>query len=556
MSKIQSVALAVGAMYIGLFASFPSPALAGNFPTAFLPGDYPTNHFDDRRTGWNPNETVLNVTNVAPSTFGVVWTAPTDSRSYAQPLVAMQEMVGGAPHNVVFVGTSNDTLYAFDADLGTLLWSTSFQNAAAGVTAVPDTFFKGCLTFAPSLGITQTPIYDRSTHSLYVVAATLEGPAGQQHIYYRLHQISVATGLDMQSPALISGSVVAFDGSTLTFNPDVEADRPGLLESNGNIYIGFGSFDDFYANESHGWIFAYTAAMFAPVGVFATTRGALVNNTYLGSIWAGGHGIAADDNGNVYFATGNGPLDGTYNFGDALIKLPATLASSQLQFFSPSNNETLFADDKDLGSGGPVLFPVQTGKYPDLVWLEGKNDNAYLINADLLTGISSSTNKGYIRSIKTRAIFGSGAFYQDLSGTSYYYTNDALLPTHLARYTITIGKTNAAYTVTKTSVSTVGFTRLGGATTVVSSNGTAPGTAIVWYIDRPTSTGPLNLYAYDATNLTTPLFSGVAGQWSIAGSGALIEPTVTNGKAYVAADNQITAFGLLPGAARTRGLPR
>lgn len=557
MEWTRQVASAAAATCLAVFAIGVLPARAGGFPTSFLPGDFPTNQFDDRRTGWNPNEVSLNTQNVNSNSFGVIWTAPLDSRSFTQPIVAMQEFVAGGTHNVVFVGTMNDTLYAFDVDSGALLWRTTFENAGANITAVPDSFYGFCQTFAPSLGITQTPVYDRSTHTLYVVAATLEGTSGHQHMHFRLHRLSVISGADVQTPVEINGSVPTNTGGTLTFDPDVQADRPALLDSNGNIYVGFGAFDGFYPTQAHGWVFAYNATTLAQVGVFSTTRGNLQDDTYLGALWGGGTGIAADDTGNVFFATGDGALDGAFDFGDSLVRLPPNLGSSQLQFFAPSDATLLLQKDLDLGSGAPVLFPAQsTGLYRDLVWVEGKNDVGFLMNADQLHGITGGSNTHtYLRATDTRPIFGSGATFQDQNGALYYYTNDNSNPSHLAQYTIGTGNTDSAYTVTRTATSSVPFTRISGATPEISSNGTSPGTAIVWYLDRPLTrtTGTVTLYAYDARTLNTPLFSGVAGQWTIAASGALIEPTITDGKVFVATDNRFTVFGLI-GAARTRGI--
>lgn len=437
-----------------------------------------------------------------------------------------------------------DTLYSFDADTGAPLWTRSFQNPSGGVTAVPQSFYGNCLTFGPSLGIVATPVYDRLTHTLYVLASTLEGPSGNQHIVHRLHQIAVLDGSDAQPPAVISGSSTYSDGTMLAFNPDVQPDRPALLESNGTIYVGFGSFDDFYPSVSHGWIFAYSATTLTQVGAFVTERANVGDNYFLGSLWGGGGAIAADTNGNVFFSTGNGHVDGIWNFGDSVVVLSPSLSAAPISFFAPSNNATLFSQDLDLGSGGPLLFPPQpTGKHPNLLWIQGKNNISYLLDRDHLTGISSLTNKGFLASTKTHAFFGTPAFYQDAAGVPWVYSNDAPPgpSARLVQYQIV---TSPSYKIVKHATAPIPFLRFS-ATPVVSSNGTTPGSAIVWYLDRPLTTGTVPLYAFDASNVATELYGASAGSWTINGSGALIQPTVTNGKVYVATDNQIVAFGLL-----------
>jgi hypothetical protein len=521
-------------------------ARAGNFPTSFVPGDFPTNHFDDNRTGWNPDETILTTSNVNSNSFGKIWSASIDSRSYTQPIVAMAETVVGSTHDVVFAGTQNDTLYAFDADTGALLWTRSFTNPPT-VTVVPDSYFGNCQTFAPSIGITSTPVYDRSTHSLYVVVATLEGTSPNQAVHFRLHQISVNSGSDMQAPADITGSTTDYQGNPVVFQAQYQAQRPSLLESNGNIYIAFGSFDDLFHQYARGWIFAYSASTLQQLGFYVTVRGAPAyigtdpTPYYMGSMWGSGVGPAADANGNVWFLTANGPADGTWNFGDSVMELPPNLSGTQLHFFTPVNYNTLDANDLDFGSAGLTLLPPQSGKYPNLVWADGKAGIGYLINAGKLGGFAPSSG-GYLKNVRTRAIYGAAAFYQDSSGIPWIFTSNDTNPDYIASYKIG----TAPYSITLTAIAPTPMGRLGGTIPIVSSNGSTRGTAIVWYLDRPKSTGPIPLYALDASNVAHQLYTATAGQWIINGTGALLEPAVANGKVYVASDYEITAFGLLP----------
>lgn len=510
-----------------------------------MPGDYPTNHFDDRRTGWNPYETALTTSNVNSSSFGHLWTAAVDSRVYTQPIVAMGESVAGGVHNVVFVGTMNDSLYAFDADTGAGLWSVSFLNPPA-VQIVPQSFFGNCQTFGPSMGIVATPVYDRSTHSLYVLVATLEqDTSGAEHIHQRLHQINVADGTDLQTPVDIAGTTTYNDGTPLAFNPDVEPSRPALLESEGNIYIGFASFDGLYRSQSHGWVFAYNASTFAQVGYFSTER--LNNGTVaLGGPWMAGIGMSADANGNVFFATADGAWDGMWAFSDSVLKMTPTLDNSQVQFWTPWTYAHDNTNDDDLGSAGVMLLPPQRGLWPNLLWTGGKNKRAFLINADQLTGLSTTANKGYIRNVQTRAIIGGSTFYQDANGVAWVYdSDDSTNASYLAQYKISTGNTIYNYKIALLYRAPVPFGRIGGAEPIVSSNGSTPGSAIVWYTDRPAGTGPIPLLAFDASNISNELINVTAGQWTIEGTGALLAPTVANGKVYVASDYELEAFGEL-----------
>ena len=506
------------------------------FTSAFVAGDYPTNHFDNRRTGWNPHETILTTSNVNSSRFGRLWTAQIDSRAYAQPIVAMAENVGGATHNVVFVGTANDSLYAFDADSGSVLWHRSLG------TAVPQSFYNKT-DFSPSLGIMGSPAYDRSRHSLYVLAATLVTTNGKQHILQTLHQISVSDGKDIHAPVSIAGSTTLANGTSLSFDADVTPNRAALLEANGNIYIAFGSFDDAYGRSQHGWVFAYNASTFAQVGFFCLSRQVAPDGKYRASVWQSGIGPAADANGNIFFATGDGYTDGVYDFGDSAVRLPPNLSAGGLQFWAPPTWQMDYSLDKDLGSGALMLLPTQPGTYPQLLWVDGKQYHGYLMNADKLTGISSSANPGFVAEKATHVIYGAATFFQDSNGVAWLYTSDDTAnAAYLAQYKVT---TSPKYSITLVNRAHTPFTRINGATPTVSSNGNTPGTAIVWYLDRPQSTGPVMLYALDASNISNQLFNAVSGQWTISSDFAFLEPTVANGKVYVASDYELTAFGLL-----------
>jgi PQQ-like domain len=524
-------------------------AYAGQFPTAFVPGDYPTNQFDDLRTGWNPNETVLNTTNVNSISFGQLWTATLDSRVYAQPIVAMQENVAGGTHNVVFVATLNDTLYAFDANTGASLWTRSFLTSTDKI--VPKDFFGDNAAFEPTLGIVSTPVYDRSTHSLYLVVATLEKTAGVNNMIYRLHQVAVSNGADLQTPVVITGTTTLSDGTSYTFDSNKQPQRPALLDANGNIYVAFGSFDDAYQSLTRGWIFAYSASTLAQVGYFMTEKATTSSDSFLGDFWAGGIGPSADSS-HIYAVSGNGPYDGQWNWGDSVLRFVPSMAGGPVQHWTPANDAYLSEDNLDLGSGGALLLPTLTGTaHPYLLWTQGKNNEVYLLDRTNLTGLSTSGRPGYLASIPDHTLMGGEACYVDSTNTAWVYSIDDSNPkAYMGQFQIV---TSPSYSIVETEKAATPFTRLNGATMEVSSNGSTPGTAIVWYIDRPLDEGPLTLYAYNAANVSQQLWSGTAGQWTINEIGQFIEPTVTNGMVYVASDYELVALGLT-GAASKRGL--
>jgi hypothetical protein len=269
------------------------------------PADVLTYHNDNARTGQDLNETVLTPANVNTSSFGRLFTDPVDGYVYAQPLyMANVAIPGQGAHNVVFVATEHDSVYAFDADQGGApLWHDSFINPAAGITTVP-TLADYQKDLNPEVGITSTPVIDPSTGTLYVVAETLETAGGAPAFVFRLHALDVATGAEkFGGPAVIAASVRGRGagrgrGGVLPFNPEFEIQRPGLLLSNGVVYSAYSSLGDH--GPFHGWIIGNGAPTLRTIAVFNDTpdgRG--------GGIWMSGGGLAADA-GTIYALTGNG----------------------------------------------------------------------------------------------------------------------------------------------------------------------------------------------------------------------------------------------------------
>lgn len=519
-----------------------------NAPSTSHISDNVTFHQNNARQGWYQAETALTTTNVASSNFGLL-TNLTDANGsaafgkvYAQPLFASNESVGGTPHNLVIVSTMTDQVYAYDDQTLNVVWQRSFTNPGAGIVQQNwnDT---GCRDVDPDIGIASTGVIDRAKDVMYLTVATKE--SGTAHI--RLHAISLQNGSDVATPTEVSASVMLASGGTATTDAKWNFSRTALLEANGNIYVGLGSHCDYNAGAVHGWILGFSASSLAPTGgVVNLTNANVGSNYFLGAIWMSGYGPAADAAGNVYFATGNGPWNGTTDFSMSVLKLPGTLNIANGSYFTPANEANQSNGDQDLASAGVMLLPdgLSTA-FPHIVVAGGKTGDKYLLNRDNLGGQVTNDNGAVWHANTGGGIWGGPAFFQDGTGKSYVLYGSGPLNAYLFNPSTT-SLTLAA------STSGVGCfeCRNGGSQPIVSSNGTNAGTAVAWVIqDNQTGGGgPVNLFAFDALSLKT-LFSGQAGNWepgagvgSIAG--ALITPLVADGKVYVPTDGSVAVFGL------------
>jgi hypothetical protein len=496
----------------------------------------PTYHNDNLRTGQSVHETILTTANVNSSTFGKLFSLPVDGPIFAQPLYIPGVTVGTQVHNLVFVATEHNSVYAWDADAvsTTPVWHASFINPAGGVTAIPCAEAAGndCSTITPEFGITSTPVIDSPTGTLYVVASTKEVSGGTTSYVYRLHALSISTGQEKFGGPVV---IQAASGSA-TLVPKQQLQRPGLLLVNGVVYIGFGSHGD--TAPWYGWLLGYSASTLQRVMVFNT---APVNGE--GAIWQSGCGPAADASGNIYFNTGNGPFDantGGIDYGDTVVKLSP--AGTVLDYFTPYNQATLDATDADVGSSGLVLLPDQSGTYTHVLIGAGKQGVIYSVNRDGMGKYNGTSNQNIqsLAGLSSSGLFGSPAYW---NGNVYFAAwND-----YLRAFQVTNG------TVAQTSHSSITLA-FPGATPSVSSNGTSNG--IVWIIQEnvPNDTVITNpptavLRAYDATNLANELYDSTqtAGNRDAAGGAVKFAvPTVANGKVYIGNSNQLTVYGLLP----------
>jgi hypothetical protein len=494
-----------------------------------------THHNDNGRTGQNVKEYALSPTTVSATTFGKLFSCTLDSPGYvyAEPLyVANFTMNDGKKHNVVFVVTESDWVYAFDADSGSCrqLWKKSML--APGETTVPfaDTGELDDLT--PEIGITSTPAIDVDAGLIYVCAKSKD-----VNVYFhRLHALTLASGAEPVGPVLITAP---------NFVPLFHLQRPALMLNNGTVYVAFGSHGD--NNTYQGWLMGYNATTLAQEFVWSSTDPTSGNNE--GAIWQSGGGPAFDDAGNVYLETANGTFDansGGINYSDSVMKLSGS--GTVLDYFTPSNESLLALDDADLGSSPAMVLPnsVGSGAHPHLLLATGKPGYLFLLDRDHLGTFNSVLNQD-VQEVPVLpntqfkiggGVFGSPAYW---NGNIYVAANTDFLK----HFTISNGTISA----TPISQSAGPYNRRGTSPSV-SANGTTGG--IVWAVDisgypsASTPAAPAILNAYDATNLGHQLYSSPTSGAGAAGLATKFTvPTVANGKVYVGTQGQLDVFGLI-----------
>jgi hypothetical protein len=509
-----------------------------------------TYHNDTARTGQNTQETILTPANVNSTQFGKLFSVPLDGAVYAQPLYVSAVSIAGGTHNVVYVVTEHDSVYAIDADTGAIYAQVSL--IPAGGSTVNSSSDLGCSDLVPEVGITGTPVIDPVAGILYVVAKSkLNGS-----FYQYLHALNIATLAEsLNGPVQIQASVPGNDsyasGGTVVFNPLKQNQRAALLLENGHVVIGWGSHCD--SDPWHGWVISYNAGTLAQEAAFNTSP-----NGNRNGVWMSGGGPAADANGNIYFATGNGTWNGTTDYGDSIVKLgpPANNAFPVVDYFTPYNQGSLASNDVDVASGGVVLLPAlpsgaqllaQQGKQGTIYLLNTGNLGKYCIN---LTPACSNNDPQIVQEIMgaSSGIWGSAAYW---NGNLYWTgANDAI-----QAYSFNANGSGLLST-SPTSASAQIFA-FSAPTPVISSNGTSNG--ILWALDGSADDSTcdgggqncLGLYAYDATNLANLLYtsSQAANNRDSPGTAVKFEkPIVANGKVYVGTQSSVTVYGLLANA--------
>src|SRR5205823_652996 len=331
--------------------------------------------------------------------------------------VANVNVAGQGFHNVAYVATEHDSVYAFDADGLTPapLWHVSFINPAAGITTIPaaDTDpTTNCCDLEPEVGVTSTPVIDPLTATIYVVAATKEVVGSTTTYFEKVHALDIASGTEkLGGPITIQASVTGTGdgavGGRLSLDPRRQGQRPALLLSNGVVYIAFGGHDDY--PPYHGWILGYDAATLRQVMVYNTTPDGAG-----GGIWQSGDGLATDQTGRIYFVTGNGTFNassGGRNYGDSFEAINTNGAPSD--YFTPHDQATMSINDLDLGSGGVLLLPDQSGPHPHLAVSGGKNGTIYLVDRDNMGHYRSKNDNQIVQVLVNRfpgGTFGTGNF--------------------------------------------------------------------------------------------------------------------------------------------------
>lgn len=494
---------------------------------------------DVMRTGQNLSEATLTTANVNSSSFGLLRNLAVDGKVDAQPLYLSKLTVSGASHNVVFIATENDTVYAFDADSGTQLWSVSL--IGSGETTSDD---RSCGQITPEIGITATPVIDRSAgaHGTIFVVAMTKDASGNYH--QRLHALDVTTGAELtNSPTEATATYMG-----TSFAPGQYAERAALLLLNGVIYTTWTSHCD--ESPYGGWIMAYNESTLAQSSVLNIAVGATGTGTANQgpAIWMSGGGPAVDSSGNIYLLTGNGLFDTTLNgsgfpiggdYGNSFVKLSTSGALAVSDYFALSNGVAESQADVDLGSGGIMLLPDQTdssGTVQHLAVGAGKDGNMYVVSRDSLGKFSPTANNIYqeLQGVLTGGgpgIFGTAAWF---NGSIYYGPAGGNL------LAFSVSKAQVATTASSQSATQFEFP---GTSPVVSANGTA--NAIVWAYEN---SNPAVLHAYDATNLSHELYNSnqaANGRDQFGAGNKFIAPTVVNGKVFVATSNSVGVFGLL-----------
>jgi len=537
MNRIASVAFAV-VLFLG----------AVTLLSAQSPQDVLTYHGDTFRTGWFSAETQLTASNVTPQSFGLLETVTVDGRVDAEPLfVAQQTIDGQGVHNVVYVATEQDSVYAIDADSGAILWQRSFG------APVPYTYKNSDDNVFPVMGILSTPVIDRTAGAagaMFVVADTFNGTVDT----FRLHCISLSNGKDLVTPATISFTGTLADGTTWTFNPQYQLQRPGLLQSNGTIYVAFGSNGDIVPTQSRGTILRYNAKTLAQItGDLTDSLDETTSPYYLSSVWQSGYGLATDSLGDVYFATGNSnpstpSFSKSWNRPESVVRLSADLTVI-ISSFTPANYFQLDGEDTDVGSGGTMVLPDQAGSLPHLAVAGGKDGRAFLLNRDKMGGYTPGGPDQVLQTVSMGGCWCGPAYFVGSDGTPRVVTGGGNGVTTWQLQTAPSTELTQEFSTGSGPVN--GLPDNGGVIPVISSNGTTPGTAIVWFVQRPATSSnqnpgtPVTLMAYSAAGLQQ-LVSLPAGTWRHAvNSNANLVPTVANGKVYVASNEQLQIFGLL-----------
>jgi Immunoglobulin domain len=501
--------------------------------------DVVTYHYDNLRTGQNVNETTLTTGNVNSSKFGKLGSFSVDGKVDGQPLYLSNVAIPGkGSKNVLYVVTEHDSIYAFDADSvsgssSTVLWRVSALKS--GESSSDD---RGCGQVTPEIGITSTPVIDRTRNAIYLVSVSKDGNG---NYFHRIHALDLTNGNELfGGPTTVAatypGSGANSSNGNVVFDARSYNERAGLLQIGGTIYTSWGSHCD--AGSYTSWVMSYSADTLHQTNVLN-----LVPNGNEGGIWMAGTAPAADASGNIYLIVGNGDFDTSLtgsgfpangNCGNCYVKMSPGL--QLLDYFTPQNTVSESGADTDFGSGGPLLLPdLQDGQgnTRHLAVGSGKDANIYVVDRDNMGKFNSSSDNIYQQ---LNGQLGGGVWAKPsfFNGTVYYgAVNDVVKAFHISS-----GKLS-------TSPSSQGAHQFGYPGTAPSISASGSSNGIVWAVENAS---PAVLHAYDATNVGNELYNSNQasnGRDNFSGN-KYITPVVVNGKVYVATPNSVVAFGLLP----------
>ncbi|MGZ4955153.1 MAG: IPT/TIG domain-containing protein [Methylobacter sp.] len=510
-------------------------------------------HNDNGRTGANLEETLLNTTNVNVNGFGKLFSYPVDADIYTQPLyVPGVTIPGKGTHNVIYVATQNNSVYAFDADTNTgnntqPLWQVNFNNPGLGITPVPASEvtdpapWAGNIRQPGPIGIMGTPVIDPSTGTMYLVARTKESETYAQ----RLHALDITSGAEkFGGPTIIQATVPGAGNGNIngvvSFNAKIQNQRPGLVLDHGVVYIAWSSHDDL--GDYNGWVIGYDAATLQQIGVFNDTP-----DGWGGGIWQSGQPPVVDADGNLYLMTGNGTFDasvGGKDVGNSFVKLKARTLEL-LDWFTPHDVEYLNQEDEDLNSGGVLMIPNTS-----LISGGGKQGRLFLLNKD---------NLGHYNTDDSQVVQAFQATSGHIHGSPVYYVS----PT-LGALTYVWGETNflkgysfdgSVFNPNPVTQSTFPAPPgMPGGFLSISANGVQPETGILWATmpyDRDAENTVVNgvLRAFDASDLSVELWNSRIDSIrdDLGNFAKYVPPTIANGKVYVATfSGQLVVYGLTP----------
>jgi hypothetical protein len=522
----------------------------------------PTWHADANRSGLNAGEKSLTPNNVSAATFGKLFSYLVDGYAYAEPLLMSNVKIGSATHNVIYVATEHDSVYAFDADTygsGAPLWHTSLLKS--GETPITGG------TIKPYQGVTSTPVIDPSTNTIYVVSTQTTSSGNT----FRLNALDITTGAQkFGGPVTVTASVPATNSDSVDGVQHLTTSciqRSALLLANSAIYMGFGSCHS-------GWLLAYNASTLSQTSVFNASPNLNGEGQYAsaGGVWMGSGGPVADSSGNIYITTGNGPWDGKTAFSDSVLKFSPTLKLED--YFTPNDYQYMDCADGDLAAGGLLLIPGTTEAIAG-----GKGGKLYLVNTTNL-GKESATDAGATQTLwfesdlsapyATTCTDSAGTHDADINsyeifGTSAYFNGSVYLgitptgsnvPAGIREFKYSGGQLSyGSYTAPSVQENTRGTTPF------VSANGTSDG--ILWMIDQGQplqntgSSGTTNaiLRAYDATNLSDELYNSSTNSGDVPGYGIKFSsPVVGNGKVYISTGHDLTTVTNPQGEINVYGL--